>query len=246
MFHGGSMRVLYFLTCILFIAPVFALDFHPSCDEEKIDHTYYSLCFSGHHKISAWTAHRLTQEMVNGEIKRTNKFRVDHAIAAGSAHPDDYTHSGYDRGHLVPAGDMKISLKAMTDSFLMGNVTPQTPAFNRGIWRKLELHVQNWAQAEKELYIITGPVLDEQPAHIGKTQVSIPAAHYKIILKHNQTTVKAIAFLIPNEGSRAPLKSFVLPIRTLEILTGLNFFHQLPEQLQNQIETESLPELWSW
>ena len=83
-------------------------------------------------------AYQLTDIEVNGKYERSDNFRKDPHISTGSATLKDYKESGYDRGHLIPASDMKWSPDAMSASFFMINMSPQDPSFNWGIWKKLE------------------------------------------------------------------------------------------------------------
>ena len=90
------------------------------------------------HEQAEWVYYRLNSNLVSGNVKRSNNFREDKSIRTGSANLSDYKYSGYDRGHLAPAGDMKSSNTGMSESFFMSNISPQTPSFNRGGWKKLE------------------------------------------------------------------------------------------------------------
>ena len=99
--------------------------------------------------------------------ERTDRFREDKKVPSGSAKPSDYTKSGYDRGHLCPAADMTHSAEAMEETFLMSNISPQLPVFNRGIWKSLEKQVRDWGEKER-IYIVTGPVFKDNKGKIGR------------------------------------------------------------------------------
>ena len=116
-----------------------------TCDYIR-SYTGFDLGYNEKYEQASWVAYVLTREEVeSGMINRTDNFRVDTSISTGSANLADYRGSGYDRGHLAPAGDMKWNATAMSESFLMSNMSPQTPSFNRGIWRSLESRVRVWA-----------------------------------------------------------------------------------------------------
>ncbi|GAH82191.1 unnamed protein product, partial [marine sediment metagenome] len=129
--------------------------------DDIIRHTAYTLKYKEKYEQAEWVLYKLTAERVKGSYKRTNDFRPDPMVKTGSATLSDYKGSGYDRGHLAPAGDMKWSTTAMSESFYMSNMSPQNPGFNRGIWKKLEGQVRTWATDNEEIYIVTGPVLSE-------------------------------------------------------------------------------------
>ena len=112
--------------------------------------------------------------MQNKVAKRKDNFRLDPVIKTGSAILADYKGSGYDRGHLPPAGDMAWSKEAMSESFFLTNMSPQVPALNRGMWRILEEQIRTWALKEQELYIITGTIIRPNYKTIGPNKVTVP------------------------------------------------------------------------
>ncbi len=145
----------------------------------------YTLCYRESYEQAEWVAYTLTPEKLVKNTKRTGDFREDPEISTGSALPEDYRFSGYDRGHLAPAADFAYSLETMTDSFFMSNMSPQTPAFNRGGWAKLEAFVRTLAAKAETLYIVTGPVLEKNAGEygsIGENCVSVPEFFYKALL----------------------------------------------------------------
>ena len=201
-------------------------------------HTGFSLLYDEDHEQPVWVAYHLTQEELYGTDKRKDNFRSDPSIATESAALSDYRSSGYDRGHLIPAADLSWSEEAMSDSFFLSNMSPQEPQFNRGIWSSLEATVRNFADTEGEVYVVTGPILTDGPYKtIGKNKVSIPNYYYKVILDYAQPDFKAIGFVLPNEGSSERLESFATTVKEVEQLTNLDFFHLLPDELENELES---------
>lgn len=195
---------------------------------EVADHKYYKLGYWDEHKQSVWVAYLLTKEMVEEKnAKRTNRFRIDNTLSNKSASSSDYTHSGYDRGHLCPSADMRFSQKAQDMTFLMSNISPQLHSFNAGKWKKLEEKVRQWAIENDSIIVITGPILDSIIGRIGKNNVSIPYSFYKIIIDVSYPDYKAIAFIMPNQKLDRNLEYYSMSIRDLEKKTGLNFFPRL-------------------
>ena len=135
-------------------------------DKQVIEHEYYVLSYSEKHEQAYWVSYLLDSSRLNGGIDRTNDFRIDPFIKTGSATLSDYKGSGYDRGHLVPAADMNFALDAMSETFYMSNMSPQVPSFNRGIWKKLESLVREWANYEGVLYIVTGPIFTTETIYL--------------------------------------------------------------------------------
>jgi len=140
----------------------------PSVEGQLVDRTGYAFLYSERHEQPLWVSYKLTKTEVQNKVaKRTDNFRLDPAIKTGSAILADYKGSGYDHGHLAPAGDMAWSKKAMSDSFFLTNMSPQIPALNRGMWRILEEQIRKWTLKEQELYIITGPIIRPNYKTIG-------------------------------------------------------------------------------
>ncbi|SDL45653.1 endonuclease G [Catalinimonas alkaloidigena] len=216
----------------------------PVPGQQIVRYTGYTLSYSEADEQAAWVAYQLTKSEVRGKVERTDNFREDDQIKTGSAAASDYRNSGYDRGHMAPAGDMKWSKKAMSETFYYSNMSPQAPAFNRGIWNELEQKVRNWAEKEGDLYIVTGPVLEPGLKKIGTNGVSVPRFYYKVVLDARGPELKAIAFLLPNRGSQKELSSFVVSIDSVEQRTGLDFFPQLPDDLEVALESSTSLQGW--
>ena len=148
----------------------------PSAADSIIEREGYALGYIEKHEQPAWVQYIMTAEEVSRRAaKRGDDFRPDPEVPTGSATPQDYTRSGYDRGHLAPAADMSFSVKTMSESFFMSNMSPQAPQFNRGIWSKLEKQVRHFATREKRIVVVTGPILPaEKTITIGANRVTVP------------------------------------------------------------------------
>ena len=108
------------------------------------------------------------------KTERTNNFRADKRIA-NSPTPEDYTNTGYDRGHMVPAADADDP-KEMSDTFFMTNMTPQLPSVNRVAWKNLEDRVRSVPFK----YVLTGAIYNTTPKTIGANKIPVPSLLYKI------------------------------------------------------------------
>jgi len=213
-----------------------SVDYLPIPSDNLVKHTYYSLSYNEEFEQANWVYYTLTDKMVNeGGEERSNKFKADQKVATGSAKSSDYTKSGYDRGHLCPAADMDFNPIAMEESFLMSNICPQAPDFNRGIWKELESEVRNWAKKERKIYVVTGPVFNDNKGTIGASRVLVPGYFFKIIYDETDKP-KIIAFVFPNRKSDRPLTDFAVPVDEAEKLTGFDFFSQLPDEMEGRLE----------
>lgn len=214
-------------------------------DQKILKKTAMQISFSVTHKQAYWVAYPLSISK-STKIKRTNKFVADPEIAkTGQASNADYKKSGYDKGHLAPAADMSWSLKTMTESFYFSNMSPQKPQFNRVIWKNLEELVRTWAQKYGKIYIATGPILDSFIEYIGKGKIGAPTYFYKTILYYNPPKqAKAIAFIMKNEGSTKPFSFFAVSVDELEKRTNIDFFYQLPDDVEKIVEAKSDFKIW--
>lgn len=212
--------------------------------EEYVKHSAYAFVYSEVHEQAKWVAYCLTKEETKGTLERTDHFMEDPLVKTGSASNADYVKSGYDRGHLAPAADMRWSEKAMEESFYFSNISPQLPSFNRGIWKKLEEKVRDWAIELDSVLIVTGPILNESLSTIGGNKVSVPKYYYKAILDFKGPDSKLIAFVLPNKGSKAALMSFAISVDALEKMTGIDFFYQLEDALELKLESRICKTCW--
>lgn len=217
---------------------------------EIIEHPHYTISYSEKHKQAEWVAYELTRDMVlKSKAERDHlTFRPDPNLDPELAvKTSDYTRSGYDRGHLVPAQDMAFDEQAMKETFFMTNVSPQEKDFNRGKWKQLEMEVREWAAKYDDIYVITGPILTKRAKKRfpkSKKYIPVPAYYYKIILDYTGKDAKAIAFRFRNEETEYPLSGFVTTIDAIEELTELDFFPELPDDMEAQLESQADLDDW--
>jgi endonuclease G, mitochondrial len=211
-----------------------------------ITHTGFALLYNEPHEQASWVAYELTKEETNKIFERTDKFITDPKVKKGTANDKDNAGSGYDRGHLAPASDMGWSSTTMAESFYYSNMSPQTPSFNRGVWKKLEELTRTWANENNSVYIVTGPVLTSGLTTIGPNKVSVPNYYYKVILDYTEPSIKGIGFIIPNIGSSEPLQQFAVSIDSVEKYTGSDFFPLLADDQEELIEKTLCIKCWSW
>jgi len=211
-----------------------------------VHHQGYSLSYSEPHEQAEWVAYELKKSHLSNTNFERPYFEVDKAIKTGAAHWRNYKNSGFDRGHLCPAGDRKYSQDAHDETFLTSNISPQKSDFNAGIWNALEQKVRYWAQKYDGVFVVTGGILKGKMQTIGDEDVAVPNQFYKIILDANNNQVKMIAFLMPHENSNQPLYEFVVSVDEIERLTGIDFFPELEDDLENRLEADSDYKDWSF
>ena len=217
-----------------------------STTEQVITHKHYTLSYSEKHEQAEWVAYTLnTAHIASSNFKRPY-FEKDPKVKTQSAHYKNYSKSGYDKGHLCPAGDRKFSKFAHDETFLTSNISPQEHQFNAGIWNRLEQKTRYWATKYKSLYVITGGVLENTSKSIGSEKVTVPDYFYKIILDFHEPEIKAIAFLIPHEESKKGLYKFVTSIDYIEEITGIDFFPKIEDTLENKLEAATSYSNWNF
>ncbi len=208
----------------------------------------YVLEHSRADKIPLWVAEHATKAEVSGNLPRENAFAADPKLAGKPrAELTDYRRSGFDRGHMAPAGNQTVDRVLKRETFYLSNMVPQVgPTFNQGIWRELEEKVRQWTIARGETWIISGGMfydpLEENPATadglipydtIGENQVGVPTHTYKIVMAKNaQGQWESIAFVMANKKYAKPyrLHLYITTIDWIEQRTGINFFPEIISQ----------------
>jgi len=217
-----------------------------STTNQIVHHDGYSLSYSESHEQAEWVAYELKKSHLSKIDHDRPYFEVDKAVKTGAAHWRNYKKSGYDRGHLCPAADRRYTKIAFGETFLTSNIAPQNHQFNSGIWSTLEQKVRYWANKYDGVFVITGGVLKGSMESIGEENVSVPNQFYKVLIDNNSGKTKMIAFLIPHENSDKPLYKFVVSVDYIEELTGIDFFPQLDDTIENKLEASSSYKGWSF
>lgn len=211
-------------------------------EEEILQHEGFTISYNRTHLLPNWVAWVLTAERTRGTETRAENFQPDPTIRRGPA-PQlaDYRRSGYDRGHMCPAADCKHSREAMNACFYLSNMCPQTHALNAGDWQELETRCRRWAVAYDSVFIVCGPVLEKRVryAKIGENRVTVPREFFKVVLRFTpEGGAEAIGFLFPNDDTKQPLARYAVPVDSVEVRTGINFFSKLPRVLERKVEAE--------
>ncbi|UKM65170.1 DNA/RNA non-specific endonuclease [Flavobacteriaceae bacterium GSB9] len=219
----------------------------PTSTTGQVVHHYgYSLSYSEVHEQAEWVAYELKKSHLSRTNYKRPYFEIDEAVKTGAAHWRNYKNSGYDRGHLCPAGDRRYSEQAYNETFLTSNISPQQHKFNAGIWNSLEQKVRYWANKYDGVFVVTGGIFNDDMKRIGDENVSVPNQFYKILIDNNSTNPKMIAFLIPHADSNKPLYEFVVSIDSIEKLTAIDFFPELEDGIENKLEASSVYKNWSF
>jgi endonuclease G len=215
-------------------------------NDTLLRYTGFTISYNEKYEQPAWVAYILTKsEVQSGNEIRSENFRPDKNISTGSATLKDYSGSGYDRGHMAPAADMKWSHAAMSESFLMSNMSPQDQGFNRGIWSRLESKVRDWAVENDSILVLSGPVLKGIKKYIGKDSIGVPDYFFKIVADISAPDYKVIAFVLPNRGSSKDIMSYAVTIDSVHRITGYDFFPNIMDKnMRKSLEKNLSTKLW--
>jgi endonuclease G len=215
----------------------------PEDNTQYLCKTNYAVHYRFDTKTAEYVVEHIRLENITGPAKRRDDFRADPEVERKhQSRLEDYATSGFDRGHLAAGANNNGNAQIMSESFFLTNMVPQNPNHNRGIWRILEDRIRDLVLDGKDIYLITGTVYEEGHASIGPNKVGVPTAMWKVVV--DAKGMKGIAFLIPNTAVPiADLPQYVVSIRHVEKVTGLNFHPNLPAELE-ALETDFNPQAW--
>lgn len=214
---------------------------------QVIDYPGFRVSFNTDYHQPNWVAWELTGEESTANVanRKQAKFQPDHDVE-GCAQLEDYRGSGYERGHMCPAGDMKWSLDAMNSCFLLTNICPQASKLNGGPWNSLENKCREWAVRDSAIVIVCGPVLtDELTRAIGPNKVAVPERFFKVVLAPYANPPRAIGFIMANGYSQGGMQAAATSVDYVELVTGLDFFASLPDDIETAVESQNNFPQWS-
>ena len=212
----------------------------------------FTVSYNNNTRLPNWVAYELTATEVAGELPRKDKFRPDPRVDGPQANKEDYRNSGWDRGHMAPAADMKWDMEAMEESCFFTNICPQNPQLNGGDWKELEDKCRKWAKKHGNIYIACGPIImKNEHGKIGANEVIVPDKFYKVVLARINGEYQGMGFIFHNSPLRKskisgkppvnrPLESYLVSIDEVEAATGIDFFPLLPADTQNRVESSKV------
>ncbi len=237
--------------------------------EQILKRIGYTTSYNKQTKCPNWVAWHLTKEHTDGPYHRSGVPYMDNrgnAIGISPFNPDivrgDYIedlqaskprqeHSDWmehpaliEHGHMCPAADSKWSKEVINQSFLLTNMCPQDGNLNGGDWAELENRCRGWARQYGDIYIVAGPIFENGVSKtMGKNKIGIPDAFFKVVLRLGKNP-KALGFIYPNNGTHHAMKEYVYSVDEVEGITGFDFFHRLPDEMENEIERISNIKEW--
>lgn len=210
--------------------------------ENVVSHTGYVLSYNSETNCPNWVAWELTRQEAASQGRRSDEFAPDPALdMRHQVTTNDYKGSGYDRGHMCPAGDMKWSPTAQRECFYMSNMCPQLHALNAGGWEKVESACRRWAKQEGSVFIACGPVFSNgrKVRTIGREHtVRVPDGFFKVVLSLRKGQEKAIGFYYANNDREQTMESAAMSVDDVERMTGYDFFYQIDKAVEKRVEAQ--------
>ena len=208
--------------------------------------TAYSVGYDEQMRLPAWAAYKLFDAPSPTLPDRPTLFLPDTRTSTPVL-SEDYTGSGFDRGHLAPnfAIARCYGEEAQRETFLLSNVVPQQHGFNAGLWKSLELReALNYVGRFQEIWVLTGPVFGQE-IHCLPSGLAIPEQLFKIIVDIQNGKIRVIALLMPqNSQDDKHFDKYLCSIDEIEAKTSLDFFPDLSWEEQNALEAQPAPFIW--
>lgn len=218
--------------------------------KEVITYSYEWDCAKKH---SRWVAFTFSTATPDNDAGRNDSFRDDPKIPSQyQTHDSDYKGNGYSRGHLCASSDRQYSIEANKQTFYFSNMSPQIQnGFNGGIWQSLEQKVQQWGNisvSSDTLYVVKGGTIqDNQIIEYIGNNVPVPKYYFMAILSLKGGSYQAIGFWLEHKAySNNNYKQYALSIDDLEQKTGIDFFANLPDNIETTVESKYTESVWSW
>lgn len=201
--------------------------------------------YSDKRKNPLWTAFKLTPDRQPVNYKRPKEFRTDDRTAA-RVHDSDFRNTGYQRGHMAPNSPIADcwGQKAQVETFLLSNICPQTPALNEKVWENMERAEATHYSRGEPVWIICGPLFSNHPAQL-KHGVQVPEHFYRIVVRERAGRPQVMAFDVPQSvnGDEQP-RQFLTRVRDIEKQSDLDFMWELPDDIENDVETHAAASVW--
>jgi len=215
---------------------------------KQLENRGFVVGYSESRRNPLWVAYRIFDVPKLESGKRPSRFKVDARTDAQVSH-NDYTHSGFDRGHMAPNYGIatRYGREAQLETFRMSNIIPQKPHVNRHIWKDLEHRVaKQYGRYFTEVWVITGPIFEEPVAQLD-SGVDIPSAYYKIMVDEDNDELRTLAFIVENDcPPYTRIKKRLVSIDEVEEQTGLDFFTELDDAKEAALESQAATRLWPW
>lgn len=210
---------------------------HYECDEDIVTHLGYVASYNHTTLIPNWVAWELTAEEVSDAYDFQCSFSRDPIVDYPKASREDYSNTGWDKGHMAPRADMKWSGQALEESYYFTNICPQHHTMNSGAWRKIEELTRRVARRYGNVYVVCGPIVGTgRYGTIGKAGVVVPDAYFKALAIETETGFQTVGFLVSNDHQDGSPRSYAVSVDSVESVIERNLFPNVAEEAEKEYE----------
>ncbi len=236
-----------FLSFLLFSQCIKAQQYAMPYSTSFERHNGYFYEYSPKYKQSNWVAYMLRGSDAKNKINPDLKFYNDDKLPAGAINNQAFVQRAFIPGQLKPSGDSRASSYEMHDAYLFANVSPMKASFDQVTWNIVENMVRGWAVVYDSIYIVSGPVFKDKEKidTVGDNKIPVPDYFFKAVLVYNGIDMDAIGFILPNVDVKNEMKKDPVTIDSLEKFTGYDFFYQLPDYVEQHIESRLNLPFWT-
>lgn len=207
--------------------------------EQLIAHTGFTVSYNQEWLISNWVAYKMNAQRLIKKVDRHDNYIPDPAVNGKSADNNDFRGiKPYCRGHLAPSADMRWSVDSEQECSYLSNIVPQDTYMNSGVWNRIEEYVRNNVSNWGTVYICTGPIVEQGYQTVGANGVVVPQKFFKVLLRYNKDHWAAIGFIINNEECGGNMFNYAVSVDEVEEQTGHNFFYNLPDNTEKEVESK--------
>ena len=210
-----------------------------SDDEDILYYSGFTCSYNHTTLVPNWVAYELTAEELNVVYdSKSSSFSRDPNVKGRQASREDYSRSGWDKGHMAPKADMRWSEKAYWESHYFPNICPQNHDFNAGDWNNLEKMVRRLARQYGRVWVVCGPIFENgEYGTIGAAKVQVPDYFFKALLVQDGDGYSAIAYIMHNDGRHHKLSDYACTVDDLEARLGRDLFPALDDSIEEAVES---------
>ena len=200
-------------------------------------HAGFTVGYNPQWKIPNWVVYEINNQQAIDNLPRYFDIVPDPAdTTKNCANVDDYAHSKWTMGFMVPPHDMKWNVQAMEAAYYTSNICPQNKSLNMGRWKDLDEYIRVLAKKNGPIYVVCGPLVSNPSKTIGQHKVAVPDGFFKVLLQEDKGQWYAVGFRFPNANCRKPLAAYAISVHDLQDITKMDFFSDIPDSIENQME----------
>ena len=206
-------------------------------DEDIVRHIGYTASYNHTTLCPDWVAWQLTADKAAGSVEGQFSFSRDPDVDWPKASREDYSNSGFDKGHMAPRADMKWSAKALEESYYFTNICPQDHTMNSQAWRKIEELTRRMARRHGSVLAVCGPLYDSAtPRHIGPACVHVPDRFFKALAVKTVDGWQTVAFVVENSPQDGSPRRYAISVDSVETLAARDLFPSLPPEAETDYD----------